>query len=117
MLVFFKPGSETAESALVIADLLNQKYGTRAVVPLAVWGTVAAGEKERDQRKLAVPIYDGAQAETAYGIESVPRFRGGRRRGAGEVDVRRGGRRNRLFRPAAGWTAWLPPNLRTRQPE
>jgi hypothetical protein len=75
VLVFFKPGSDTTDLALGVANLLNQKYGSRAaVIPLAVWGTRAAGEKERDQRKLTVPIYDGTQADTAYGIESVPRF-------------------------------------------
>lgn len=75
VLVFFKPGSDTTELALGIADALHRKYDTRAaIIPLAVWGTVAAGEQERDRRKLTVPIYDGTQAETAYGIESVPRF-------------------------------------------
>jgi len=75
VLVFFKPGSETTDLALAVADALNQKHGTRAaIVPLAVWGDAAAGVKDRDRRKLTVPIYDGAQAETAYGIQSVPRF-------------------------------------------
>ena len=75
VLVFFKPGSETTDLALAIADALHQKYGSRvSVVPLAVWADVSAGVKDRDRRKLTVPIYDGAQAETAYGVESVPRF-------------------------------------------
>lgn len=75
VLVFFKPGGDTTELALAVADALHRRYGTRAaVVPLAVWGAAGAGEKERERRKLAVPVYDGTQAETAYGIESVPRF-------------------------------------------
>jgi hypothetical protein len=75
VLVFFKPDSDTTELALSIADALNQRYGTRAaIIPLAVWGSAAAGEKERDRLKLTVPIYDGTQADTAYGIESIPRF-------------------------------------------
>jgi hypothetical protein len=75
VLVFFKPGSNTTELALGIADALNQKYGARAaIVPLAIWGSAAAGEKERDRLKMTVPVYDGTQADTAYGIESVPRF-------------------------------------------
>ena len=75
VLVFFKPGSDTTDLALAVADALRQKYGERvSVVPLAVWANVAAGEKDRDRRKLTVPIFDGAQAETAYGVESVPRF-------------------------------------------
>ena len=75
VLVFFKPGGETTDLALAVADALHQKHGTRAaVVPLAVWGSAAAGAKDRDRRKLTVPIYDGAQADTAYGVESVPRF-------------------------------------------
>ncbi|QJW96590.1 hypothetical protein FTUN_4147 [Frigoriglobus tundricola] len=75
VLVFFKPGSETTDLTLAVADALHQKYGTRSdVVPLAVWGDAAAGVKDRDRRKLTVPIYDGTQAETAFGVDSVPRF-------------------------------------------
>lgn len=75
VLVFFKPGGETTDLALAVADALHQKHGTRAaIVPLAIWGDTAAGLKDRDRRKLTVPIYDGAQAETAFGVESVPRF-------------------------------------------
>lgn len=75
LLVFFKPGSETTDLALAVADALQQKYGTRvSIVPLAVWANVDAGVKDRDRRKLSVAIYDGTQAETAYGVESVPRF-------------------------------------------
>ncbi len=75
VLVFFKPGSETADLALAVADALHQKYGSRAaVVPLVVWGDVSAAAKDRDRRQWTVPIFDGARAETAYGVESVPRF-------------------------------------------
>jgi hypothetical protein len=75
VLVFFKPGSDTTPLALAAADALHRRYGGRAaVVPLAVWGTPGAGEGAHDRLKLAVPVYDGTQAETAYGIESVPRF-------------------------------------------
>jgi hypothetical protein len=75
VLVFFKPGTDTTDLAIAIADALHQKYATRAaVVPLAVWGDVAAGVKDRDRRALTVPIFDGAQADPAFGVESVPRF-------------------------------------------
>ena len=75
LLAFFKPGSETTDLALAIADAVHEKHGGRvAVVPLAVWGDLAAGQKDRDRRKLSVPVYDGTQADTAYGVESVPRF-------------------------------------------
>jgi hypothetical protein len=75
VLVFFKPGSETTDLALAVADALHTKYGTRAaIVPLAVWGDATAAVRDRDRRKLTVPIYDGTQADTAYGVESVPRF-------------------------------------------
>ena len=71
LLVFFAPDSDTTDLTLAIADALHLKYGTRAVVvPLTVWG----GAKERDRRKLTVPVYDGTQAEAAYAVESVPRF-------------------------------------------
>jgi hypothetical protein len=75
VLVFFKPGGETTDLALAVADALHTKYGSRAaVVPLAVWKDAALGVKDRDRRKLTVPIYDGEQADTAYSVESVPRF-------------------------------------------
>jgi hypothetical protein len=75
VLVFFQPGAETADLALAVADALHAKYGTRAaIVPLAVWGDATAGVRDRDRRKLSVPIYDGTRAEAAYGVESVPRF-------------------------------------------
>jgi hypothetical protein len=75
VLVFFKPSSETTELTLAIANALNEKYNAKAaIVPLAVFGDAAAGVKDRDRRKLAAPVYDGTQAETAFGVESVPRF-------------------------------------------
>ncbi|MFM8273917.1 MAG: TlpA family protein disulfide reductase [Gemmata sp.] len=75
LLVFFKPGSETTDLALAIADALREKYGAQvSVAPLAVWADVSLGVKDRDRCKLTVPVYDGAQAEAAYGVGSVPRF-------------------------------------------
>lgn len=75
LLVFFRPGTETAGPALAAAEALHQKYGARAtVVPLAVWADTGAGATERVRLKLTVPVYDGAQAGAAYGVESVPRF-------------------------------------------
>ncbi len=75
LLVFFKPGSETTDLALAIADAVHEKYAGRvAVLPLAVWGDSGAIQKDRERRKLTAPVFDGTQAETAYGVESVPRF-------------------------------------------
>ncbi|MCI0700577.1 MAG: peroxiredoxin family protein [Planctomycetia bacterium] len=75
VLIFFQPGNETTDLTLAIADALHQKYGTRAaIIPLVVSDDVVSGLKDRDRRKLTVPIYDGTQAETAYAVESVPRF-------------------------------------------
>lgn len=68
VLVFFKPGSETAGPALAVADALRAKHAPRAaVVPLAVWA-------EPRPRPGGAPVYDGALAEALYGVESVPRF-------------------------------------------
>lgn len=73
VLVFYKPGSETASHALVVAEALHRTFGGRAVVaPLAVFADPIAGE--RDRLKLTVPVHDGTAAESAYGIETVPRF-------------------------------------------
>lgn len=75
LLVFFKPGSETTDLALSIADALHLKYGTKAaVVPLAVWADPGTGAKTRERLKLSVPVYESAQVEALYGVESVPRF-------------------------------------------
>lgn len=75
LLVFFKPGSETTDLALAVADALHRKHGARAaIVPLAVWAAPADGPQERARLKLTVPVYDGEQADASYGVESVPRF-------------------------------------------
>lgn len=68
VLVFYKPGSETAPLALAVADALHAKHGARvAVVPLAVWA-------EQPARTSGAPVFDGSRAELVYGVESVPRF-------------------------------------------
>ncbi len=75
VLIFFMPGQETTERSLTIAEAVQQKFGSRiAVVPLSVFAKLEAGMADRDRLKLAVPVYDGTAAETAYGIESFPRF-------------------------------------------
>lgn len=68
VLVFYKPGSETAPLALAVADALHEKYGAKAaVVPLAVWA-------EQPARASGAPVFDGSRAELVYGVDSVPRF-------------------------------------------
>jgi len=68
VLIFYKPGSETAPLTLAIADALHAKHaGRAAVVPLAVWA-------EQPARPTGAPVYDGSRAELVYGVESVPRF-------------------------------------------
>lgn len=75
VLVFFRPGGETADLSLAVAAALEKRYGPRAmVVPLAVFGDVAAGVKDRDRLKLTIPIRDGSAAVALYGIETAPRF-------------------------------------------
>lgn len=75
VLVFFRPGGETAALSLAIAGAVEKRYAGRAlVVPLAVFGDAAAGKKDRDRLKLTLPVYDGADAVAAYGIETAPRF-------------------------------------------
>jgi hypothetical protein len=68
VLVFYKPGSETAPLALAVADALHEKHkGRAAIVPLAVWA-------EQPPRAGGAPVFDGSRAELVYGVESVPRF-------------------------------------------
>jgi len=75
VLVFFMPGTETADLSLAVADALAKKYGDRlAVAPLAVYADAATGAKDRDRLKLSVPVYDGAAAGVRYGVASFPRF-------------------------------------------
>ena len=75
VLVFFSPGTETADLSLTIADALRKRYGDRAAVaPLVVFGEAATGTKDRDRLKLSVPVHDGAAAGSAYGVETFPRF-------------------------------------------
>lgn len=75
VLVFFRPGGETAELSLAVAAALEKRYAGKAqVAALAVFGDVAAGVKDRDRLKLNIPIHDGSAAVAAYGIETAPRF-------------------------------------------
>lgn len=75
VLVFFMPGSATADLSLAIADALRRRYGPRlAVVPLAVFADTAAGIRDRDRLKLSVPVYDGSVAGRVYDVETFPRF-------------------------------------------
>jgi hypothetical protein len=75
VLVFFSPGTQTADLSLSIADALRKRYGDRAAVaPLVVFADPAAGVKDRDRLKLNVPVYDGTAAGAAYGVDSFPRF-------------------------------------------
>jgi hypothetical protein len=75
VLVFFKPAAETTDLPLAIADAVARLYGDRVtVVPLVVFGETVAGVKDRDRLKLRVPIYDGATAGPAYGVDTIPRF-------------------------------------------
>ena len=101
VLVFFKPGSDTTDLALAVADALHTKYATRAtVVPLAV------GRCRRGHEGSRPPQADGSDLRRRASGRRIRRrvgaaIRGDRRRGEGEVDVQRGGRRDRLFRPRA----------------
>src|SRR5207249_665212 len=75
VLIFFMPGQETTDLSLVIADALQRRYGSRlAIVPLAMFADAALGVNDRDRLKLSVPVYDGAAAGVAYGVETFPRF-------------------------------------------
>jgi hypothetical protein len=75
VLVFFRPGGETAKPAAAIAGALEKRYAGRLrVVPLVVFGDVAAGRAECERQQLTLPVYDGSGAAATYGIETAPRF-------------------------------------------
>ncbi len=75
VLVFFMPGQQTAELSLAVADALAKRYpGRVAVAPLAVFADPALAEKDRERRRLTVPVYDGTAALRPYAVETIPRF-------------------------------------------
>ena len=75
VLVFVRPGGETTDLALAVADALDRRYaGKAAVVTLVVAGDVADAAKARDRLKLGVALFDGTAAAAVYAVETVPRF-------------------------------------------
>lgn len=75
VLVFFRPGVETTDLALAIANALERRYPERlTVVPLVVFGTTADAVKDRDRLKLAIGVHDGATAGKVYDVQTYPRF-------------------------------------------
>jgi hypothetical protein len=75
VLVFLKPDGATTNRALIVADALQKRYSDRvAVVPLVVFGDVAAATTARDRLKFTVPLHAGALAAINYGVTTVPRF-------------------------------------------
>jgi hypothetical protein len=75
VLIFLKPGGETTELSLAIADALDKRYGGEVLVfPLVMFGETSAAIKDRNRLNLNVPLYDGAAAATTYGVDTVPRF-------------------------------------------
>jgi hypothetical protein len=75
VLIFLKPGSETTDLSLAIANALEKRYGGEVlVIPLVMFGETSAAIKDRNRLNLTVPLYDGTAAATTYGVETVPRF-------------------------------------------
>ena len=98
VLVFMRPGGETTNLALAIAGALKKRYeGNVVVVPLVIFGEVAAAKQARDRLKLAIPLYDGAAAASAYGVKTIPRF----------VVIDRGGKVSWVFTGVGAETGFL----------
>lgn len=75
VVVFLRPGGETTDLALSIANAIEKRYaGKVAVGALVVFGGVAEATKERDRLKFTLPLFDGSKSVAAYGVETVPRF-------------------------------------------
>jgi hypothetical protein len=75
VLIFLKPGGETTDLSLAIANELAKRYAEGVlVVPLVVFGETSAALKARDRLNLNVPLYDGTNAAKTYGVDTVPRF-------------------------------------------
>jgi hypothetical protein len=74
-LVFFKPGCETTDLALAIADALQKRWGAELlVIPLAIGGDAGAANADCKRLKLTLDVRDGTAAAAAYGVETFPRF-------------------------------------------
>ncbi len=74
VLVFFKPGGETTDLSVAIADALHKHYGSRLQVLALCVGDIKQASQARDRLKLTVPIHEGEAAAAAYGVDTVPRF-------------------------------------------
>jgi hypothetical protein len=75
VLVFFRPGGETTDLSLAVADALDRRYAGKVVVTaLCVFADSSAGVKDRDRLKFTIPVYDGSAAASSYGVETAPRF-------------------------------------------
>jgi hypothetical protein len=75
VVVFYKPGSETSIDTLAVCEALHRKYaGAVTVIPLAVFAPPTVASQQRTETKCSVPVYDGVEVVSKYGVESVPRF-------------------------------------------
>jgi hypothetical protein len=75
VLVFVRPGGETTDLTLAIANALDSRYADKAIVmPLVVFGDITSAVKARDRLKFSLPLFDGATAANAYGVGTAPRF-------------------------------------------
>ncbi len=75
VVVFFKPGTETAEETLTVCEALFRKYGDKAsVIPLSLGGDLIAASKQKAGLKYTVPVYDGDDVREKYAVRSYPQF-------------------------------------------
>src|SRR5262245_39473718 len=75
LLVFYHPGSYTAEGLLRFTQQLHVDYGRQVgVVGLSVSDDVSTVLKQREAMKLDFPIYSGGGMRISYGVESTPKL-------------------------------------------
>ena len=79
VLVFYTPGDDLTAMTLTVAEALHQRYSGRvAVLPLAVTGDTEAADREREHRRLTVPVYDGTGVRRTLRGRLVPAILRGR---------------------------------------
>lgn len=74
-MIFYNPGSQTAEELLRFAQKVSQKYQSQVtVLGLAMSEDVENVRGQREQLQLTFPILCGTGLRKSYGIDATPKL-------------------------------------------
>lgn len=75
LLVFYQPGSATAQELLRFAQQLHQMHGRQmSVVGMSVSDDATEVLRQREGLKFDFPVYRGAGMRISYGVDSTPKL-------------------------------------------